>query len=342
MLQTIKQQSLKNFNGGCVDLVPDGSEYSLQQFGGVIVGKAPELEFEVPNRPPVKDQGGTDFCVAFQGSYTVEQDFGGKLSAPFNFAMTKKRYYKNHYGFGLAIKHGLGSLQKDGICNDKLFPLIKDRNYMANWKSISSEAIKEAKTRRMEKGYFMVDNFDDKFDNFLAGMHYWKEPIITGLTWYSGFYTDSKGRLVMRKTGSAVGHSVGAYKSVIVEGEQRIEFQNSYNRMPIFSMNREQCRSLFYGYIVLPIERPIVELIKKYSGKIVRSKTGEPPMYLIEGGKKRHFSSENMLNLYGIQLNNYIEVPEVELLQIPEGEKIGVKDLTPAMVELVRRNHLIN
>ena len=340
MLETIKQQLLRNYHGGCVDLAPDGSEYSLQQFGGGEIGKAPEKEFEVPNRPPVKDQGSTDFCVAFQASYTVEQDFGLKLSSPFNFAMAKRRYYGNHLGFGLSIKHGLGSLQKDGICSYDLFPMTSNRNYMANWKSISSEAIEDAKKRRMKKGYFVVDSFPDKFDNFLSGMYNWNEPVITGLTWYSGFYTDNKGRLVMNKKGSAVGHAFGAYKSVIVEGEQRIEFQNSYNRMPIFSMNREQCRELFYGYIVLPIDRPIVDIIKKYAGKIVRSKDGRPPMYLIQGGKKRHFENENMLNLYGVTLQDYTEVPSEELSQIPDGDKIGLGDLTPAMVQLLKRNNL--
>jgi len=343
LFKTIKQQVTQKFSGGLINEKPDGSEFSLQQFGGRSLGKAPKEEFEVPRRPAVKDQANTDFCIAFQSMYTVEQDTGEDLSPAFVFAAAKKKYYRgNYYGFGLSIKSGLGTLQKYGICLDSLYPFSSSltRNRMANHNNISKEAWEDAKTRKMKEGYFEVDVFPDKFDSFLAGMYHWQEPVITGINWYSGFYTDSKGRLVTRKTGNNTGHCIGAWKSVIVEGEQRIEFQNSYNYLPKFSLNREQCKDLYFGYIVLPIERPIVEIIRKYAGKVIRAKSGRPPIYLVVDGKKRHFKTENALNLTARRLDTFIEVDDDELNIIPTGEPINLEDLDEWAKALVIRNSL--
>ncbi len=339
--QTLIQQATRQFAGGLVDTKPDGTEYSLEQFGGRRIGKAPTKEFEIPNIPKVRDQKNSDFCVSFQDAYTVEQDYGKLFSPAFNFAATKKRYYKNYFGFGLAIKHGLSSLQKDGICQDSYFPFGKSsRNRMANWKNISQEAWDNAKKYKMNRGYFFVDIYPNKFDNFLAGMYHWQEMVITGMKWYSGYKVDDKGRLIMNKTGPVFGHAFGSIRSIIVEGEQRIEFINSYLNLPTFSLNRQQCNSLYYGYIVPPIERPIVEIIKKYAGKIVRAKSNKPPMYIIIDGKKRHFTSENMLNLYGRSLKQYIEVPDDELNSIPSGDPITREDLEIWARELIERKQI--
>ena len=343
---TIKQQLTQRFAGGLRDIAPDGSEFSLEQFGGRSLGKAPNKPFQLPNRPKVKNQGRTDFCVPYQTSYTLEQDLGVILSPAFGFATAKKRYYKNYFGFGLGIKQGLGSAQHDGMCLENLYPLKdgagreRSRNYLANYRNIPEKAWQDAAKRKMTDGYFLVDVFKNKFDNFLAAMYHWKEPIITGLQWYQGFYVDDKGRLVMKKTGQKFGHAIGGWESVIVEGEQRIEFQNSYTRMPKFSLSREQCKRLFYGYIGLPIKRPIIEIIKRYSGKIIRSQSGRPPMYIVMDGKKRQFPNENMLNLYGRSLRQYIEVPDEELNSIPTGDPITKENLDIWAHELINREQL--
>ena len=105
-------------------------------------------------------------------------------------------------------------------------------------------------------------------------------------------------------------------------------------------MNRQQMNALYPAYIVPPISIDISKIIRKYAGKVVKAKSGKPPVYLIHGGKKRHFTSENALNLCGISINQYIEIPDNELHSIPDGKNINLTDLKKPMVELVKRNNI--
>lgn len=339
MLITTTQQLTRQFAGGLRDEKPDGTEFSLDEFGAANIERAPKTDWVVPNLPPTRDQQNTDFCVAWQGMYTMVQDFGIDLSPAFLFAATKKRYYNNYYGFGLGIKKMLGTLQKDGICKEELYPFGGPRNYMANYRNIPPEAWHDAATRKLDKGYFLVDIFDNPFDNMLAGAHYWQELVITGLKWYNGFYLDNKSRLVMRRTGNTYGHSFSVGGSKMIDGEQYARCKNSYNSMPEFYVSREQMRHFYYGYIALPVTRDIAEIILKYAGKIVKGKT-TPHIYLIQDGAKRRFRSENILNLYGISLNQYIEIDDGDLSVIPEGENINKGDLSKPAVELIKRNNI--
>lgn len=341
MNPTIRQQITRRYFGGACDEKPDGTEFSLGEFGSAVVDIAPKTDWVVPSIPEVKDQGNSDFCVAFEGSYTIEQDTGLKLSAPFLFAATKKRYYwGNYYGFGLSIKKMLLTLQKDGICLEELYPFTNNRNQMANPANIPLKAWQDAATRKMESGFFLVDIFDNRFDNFLAGAYYWQEMIITGVDWYGGFYLDEKKRLIMDRRGAKFGHSVGLVGSKIIDGEQYARFTNSYVGLPEFYVSRAQMAQFYEGYIGLPISKDIAKIVLQYAGKIVRAQSGQPTIYLIQDGTKRPFRSENILNLYGLSLKEYIEVPDVDLAVIPDGEPIGQGDLKEPAIELIKRNNL--
>ncbi|HEX9600677.1 MAG TPA: hypothetical protein VF985_04255, partial [Mariniflexile sp.] len=213
-IKTTYKQLRGDFSSGGLDLsVPlSGKEFSLHELGArVEIGKAPDQDFRVSNVPETKDQGSTDFCVGFEVSYTVEQDKRDRRSAPFIFAAAKKRYYNGDYsGFGLGLTHGLGVAQHDGVPKDELYPFQKTRNFMANWRNIPGEAWEDAEKNKMTKGYFFVDVYKDKYENFAAAMWHWQEIIITGLMWHSTYRVDNKQRLVVDQSGSAVGHAVGA------------------------------------------------------------------------------------------------------------------------------------
>ena len=327
---TIKQ--LKgDYRFGGLDMPPiaDNTNWSLLEMGGY----APPLatkDFRVSNVPETKDQLRTDFCVAFEGSYTVEQDIRSTLAAAYNFAMAKKRYHGGDYsGFGLRITDGLGSLQHDGICLEELYPFsgTRSRNNMANWRNIPDAAHKDAKTRKLDKGYFKVDIYNDKFDNFCAAMLHWNEMIITGMQWYSGYYIDSRGRLVMNKRGSRIGHCVSAIERKTIDGIQGIVFKNSYKNKPEFWMSADDVRrEMYFGYIVLPFKKDIAKIIKKHAGKAIS--VDSKNIYLVIDGHKRLFESELSAWAHNVQLRSGVNyaIPVDEFDVIPEGEPINQKD----------------
>jgi putative methionine-R-sulfoxide reductase with GAF domain len=252
------------FGGLDLEIPEDPRIFSLMEFGGVKIGKAPVDKFTVPNVPPTKEQFNTDFCVGMETSYTVEQDYVLELSdredkwikrlaAAFNFAATKKRYYGGDYsGFGLSIPCALGSAQHDGICLESLWPMLASsnkRNYMANYRNIPDEAWEDAATRKMKKGYFKVDLFRNKYDNFCAGMYHWHEMIITGLYWYQGFYLNEEKKLVMNMRGGKMGHCVSAKGFDIhpKNGKKRMWFADSYFKNPEWWLYEDEVNRYFYN-----------------------------------------------------------------------------------------------
>ena len=270
-------------------------------------------------------------CVAFESSYTVEQDYPSlRLSAPFVFAAAKKRYYGGDYSsFGLGIVHGLGVLQHDGIPLESYYPFNNNRNKMANWHNISDEVWEDAARRKMTKGYFQVDVFEDKFENFCAAMKNWDEMVITGMKWYNGYYLDNKGRLILNKTGNYTGHSVSSIERKTIDNIPGIVFKNSYLNMPEFWLSAEQVRQEMYlGYIVLPIERDIAEIIKKYSGKAIMSndKT-KKEVFLVVEGKKCWLQNELIAWAHNIRLWQTVEVvPDEDLVSIPQGKNLTAQE----------------
>jgi len=342
---TIKQIK-GDYRSGGLDLErpEDPRDYSLLEFSGRRkLGKAPDKEFFTPNVPPVKNQFYTDFCVSFESSYTAEQDYQPKLenwkrrlSAAFNFAATKKRYYGGNYsGFGLSIPCGLGSLQHDGICLEYLWPMLKSsrkRNFMANWRNIPAEAWADAKNRKMDRGYFKVDTFRDRFENFAAGLYYWQEMVITGLYWFNGFYVGSDDHLILNKTGSYNGHCIGAigYDRHPKNKRRRMWFTNSYPNEGRFWLYEEEVRAVMYnGYVVLPKKFTLdaIKIIKKYAGKLVKSEDKQDPrVFLIIDGEKRWLKNEEAFWSHGYTFDpdKITRIPQEEIAIIPTG-----KDLEP-------------
>lgn len=290
----------------------------------------------VPNVPPIKNQFWTDFCVAFEGSYTVEQDYQSKLenwkkrlSAAFNFAATKRRYYKGYGGFGLSIPYSLGSLQHDGICLESLYPMYKSkskRNFMANWRNIPPEAWADAKNRKMDRGYFKVDVFKDKFENFASGLYHWEEIVITGLYWFSGFHINSDRQLILNKSGGYEGHCVGVigYDRHPENKKRRMWFTDSYPSHGTWWLYEDEVKAIMYnGYIVLPKKFTLeaIKIIQKYAGKAIKT-DDNPNVYLVMNGEKRQLINEMAAWSHGVRLwEDVTKVPAEELAIIPTNNK---------------------
>ncbi len=334
---TIKQARGDYRDGGlALEEKEDSRNWSLLEFGGVNLGKVPDKDFKVPNIPPVKDQSPTDFCVPFSISYTIEQDLKSqniykRMSAPFLFAATKKlKYGGNYSGFGLSIPKTLSVLQKIGICREELYPFKGTRNRMANHNNIPQEAWDDALNYKLDKPFFKVDLFRDKFDNFCAGMYHWNEMIITGMYMYSGYYVDSKGRLIMRKTGSKFGHAFDGNERETIDGVVGMRFQNSYLNMPTFWLSANEVRREMYnGYIVPSITRDVADIIKKYAGKVIMAKKhpesfSNPNVYLVMKGQKRRLKNERAAWAHSVRLwKDVIKIEDSELAIIPTGDDVG-------------------
>ncbi len=76
--------------------------------------------------------------------------------------------------------------------------------------------------------------------------------------------------------------------------------------------------------------------------------TTTPKIWLIQNGKKRHIPNENFLNALGVRLENGVKdgfevLSEGELMMIPEGEPVGISDLSiPQQQLFIRNKSLIN
>jgi len=350
------------FGGLDLEAPEDPRQYLLSEFGGVPIGKAPVKEFFIPNEPPCKDQFQTDFCVSMETSYTVEQDYAPKLNnfqqrlaAAFNFAATKRRYYNGDYsGFGLSIPFALGSAQHDGIPLEHLYPMYKTyskRNYMANHHNISDEAWQDAATRKMDRGYFKLDLFRSKSDNFAAGCYHYKELVITGLYWYGNFYVSKDKQLILDKRGGRTGHCV-AYKGFDIHptnGRRRNWFKDSYLNHPEWWIyDNEVTKVMYNGYIVLPAKftMEVIKIIQKYAGKAIMSenKPGERKninVYMVLNGEKRKLNSEMAAWAQKVRLwQDVLKIPNEELAIIPTNHTpLKPKDgeIWPILKELVAK-----
>lgn len=343
-LPRYNKKTLKRFGAILEDLDPENN-FDL---GGIQdLGAVPDKPFDILSGVEVKNQAESDFCVATQISYTLEQDYPGFKASPRDIFVNAKilEYGGQYRGFGISIKAGMKTAQKVGAASEADVPSFqKDRDFEANPKNLP-----KVSERKKIESYFEVKEpwGGGRIEAMISAASQNKEPVITGIMWGTSFIVDDDGFLIPKKSARAFGHCIGIVGLSEFKGNLYPTLINSYkgwrkynDENGRFKMRWADAAALLYrGYIGLPIKRDVAQLLLKYNGKLVKSDA--PDVYLVKNHFKHHIKTENYLNGLGYTLQEIVTITQTDLDAIPAAEAIDSPDKLPANIqELFLRNNI--
>ncbi len=357
MLKIILEKLGNLFRGG--GGLVEGEEDSRDFDFGAIFGFPSLKELPKEYRIPVlywHDQKGSDMCTGFAVAEASEDQELKPLHPEFQF-MTGKRIRGDWRPWGNSINAALKGAVKYGSIPLDFAPEMtlgnKSRNYLANWNNWSQKYWDEAK-KYQKKSYFKVSNNRanvDKFDMVRIGLYgnrELKRTIVTGAYWRGNWSYPKNAIIPKIGKGGSIGHMFEIIGWKEIEGEPYlIIFPNYGHRFGdngLIYMDRYVAnRYLPFGlYALVDIPVDIAKILNQYANKVVG--IGTPPLYLIQGGKKRHVPNQNVLNALGFKdelgEGGYQTIPVNDLDVIPKGNPVTTKDLSDPMQQLFHRNKL--
>lgn len=153
-------------------------------------------EFELPYNHPIKNQGFTRSCVSI--SFTYCREIGEEIQTGKYVELSPCFCYVNrgetdHRGTGMYPQEGLEQLRKYGICNNTIFPIIKEYpEIIEDFNLVAKEAIKDAEKRKIT-AYARCYTVDD-IKSALVNL---KNPVTIEIPIYDSFYKIDKNYSVL-------------------------------------------------------------------------------------------------------------------------------------------------
>lgn len=207
---------------------PTEDERDLQLGAIITLPKLNEIpdEFTVAEVSRIKDQGETDLCTCFAGSYASEVQEDIELSPEYQFAKTKE-ISGNIAEWGADMRDMLKSLC-EGSLEARLVPdglkLNLDgsnRDFIADIKNWP-ESLKFESKKHKKKSFFKITGPYDNFDNIRATM--WKfraerRVTITGAVWKHAWTVAPDAIIPNGEYSGGFGHAFIFNKTRIVNGK---------------------------------------------------------------------------------------------------------------------------
>ena len=193
--------------------------------------------------------------------------------------------------------------------------------------NLNKELIQEAKENR-SGSYWRIDDIDEVYKALDEN-----DIIQTAMYWYSG-YNMSGGLRAPWILQRGKGYRVGAHAVSIIgydrnyHGQDVFICQNSYGnnwgdngKFYITRDHLERALNIFGAMLQKDIDAEVGKTLRDYRGKNVKVE-GEPAIYKIENGQKRHYQSWEAFVEHGAK-QGYENISKQILESIPEGEPIN-------------------
>ncbi len=302
------------------------------------------------------DQINSDMCTGFACAESSEDQEGIPLHPEFQF-MAGKKIRGNWRDWGNSINATLKGAVKIGSIPLNFAPKMtlkyKSRNFLANWNNWEAKYFKEAK-KYQKKSYFKIGDNRVNVDRFdlirlgLWGNRKLRRTIVTGAYWRRNWNHPKDGIIPMKGKGGSTGHMFEVIGWKQLNGEPHIILYPNYGRRlgdkGLLYMNRQVANAYlpfgFYSFVDIPVD--VAKILNTYAGQVVG--VGTAPLYWIQGGKKRHIPSVNVLNALGFKDEQgdggYQIISKNDLEVIPKGNPVSNKDLNDPMQQLFFRNKL--
>lgn len=293
----------------------------------------------------VNNQMGQNTCVLESGISQKEPDEGVELSPKMVAAYMRKNGLINSNGTSLSKFQEV--LKNIGVCERKLV----SENYQdsfdkfADFRILGKEVMDNANTHKSESYYFTSDlntvlrNLDDG----RVGQ--------AGIDWYSG-YNQNGGLtapwiLQMKKGIYRAGHAFLITDYILdYHGFDVLKCKNSYNEEwgdngYFYIKFSDFVEIAKYGvYFNTDIPKNVAGWTSLYNKQAVKS-AGDPKVYILDGGKKRHIPDEAIMWMLGITPIQITTTPNTTdsydyVKDIPEGDPITINEFTPVEIEKVK------
>ena len=314
------------------------TDFDLNVLGGFSFSrkklKVPTEPFNI-HMPIIHNQGNKPSCVG-QGIAGIGQ-YHEKVDISGNDIWERAKELDGNESWGTSLLQGCKAAVKFGLCEYELNP-ENNKSISVNLKQqhLTREQISLIENNRelhKQKSYFKVNlSTPSKWDNFLVAMDKFKEPILTGLEWFSSYNKMSNDGILPVPKGKSFGHCVEIVGLIKDNNEElRIDlvthFGNKFGAGGHFYMNKEEVdRYLYPSYIILDIEVDLAKVLQKYESKCIKLKDSKN-CYLVKDGHKYHLLNEHWASSYGIVLyEDVIEIPKEEFDIIPKGKNLKIEE----------------
>lgn len=289
----------------------------------------------------IKNQRGIPSCVGESLSYQKAADEGVEMSGRDNYRLAKRKDGTGDpTSWGTSIWAGLDAQVDWGIAEEAVVPDISDRP-IAEYVSLAdvTPAVEANRAKHKSKrGYFVPRT------EIVATLWQTQRPVVTSCVWYTNDNAIGPSGVMGMPSGTSVGGHAFCVVGVVRRGGVRClavlnSWSEAWGDKGVFYIPLDGVLNrLGNGYVSVDMEASLADVLAKFAGKIVKVK-GDPRLWSIEGGKRRHFENEAAWWAHGKLFvgTEVFDIGAAELEVIPEGEKLTWANAKDAhLKELVR------
>lgn len=297
-----------------------------------------------PSEMKIKDQKTRPSCVGQSSAYQKGAIEGKEISARDVYRQAKRL---DGYGDPLSWGTTLGAGQDamvNGAADELLVPEPDGSWDIGRYVDLAdvTDAVKQSRDENKSKSSFYVYRYD-----FKETLVKTQTAIVTSCMWYSSDSAIGYDGLMQMPTGSQQGgHAfviVGwGYRIVNGQPIEVLIAPNSWGKewgdngvfyIPV----KDVSNRLSAGYVTVDMPPDLAKILTKYDGHDVQV-IGDPKIWRITDGKKRHYPDEICFwahgGLFGFSV---VEIRQQDLDAIPDGEPMKIDEAPWQTRELVRQ-----
>ena len=291
---------------------------------------------------PIKNQRGVPSCVGESTAYAKAADEKVEISGRDGYRLAKRKENPiDLLSWGTSIWCALDAQMDTGVASEKAVPDISDKplSVYVGIGDVTDAVVADRAKHKTSRTYYVPRT------EMVSTLWKTQRPIVTSCRWYSGDNFMAGGIMIGASGNDVGGHAFCAIGVVRrnVDGisTRCLAVLNSWSEawgdggvfyIPLNStFNR-----LGNGYISVDIGGSLADILAKYDGRLVKV-YGDPKIWKIENGSKRHIPSEREFFSFGFIFGDEIDITTDELDLIPTGLPMATIEADPKMAERFRQ-----
>lgn len=293
----------------------------------------------IPGKFKVKSQLAIPSCVGESTAYAKAADEGVEISGRDAYRLAKRKDGTNNVlSWGTSIAAALDAQIDSGVASVSTVPDNTDQSLekYVSIDDVDADVVAD-RAKHKTKNYFFVNR-----NEILATVYRVDRPLVTSSQWYQ-----SDNGMAGNTMRAPMGQSLGGHAFCVIgwrtrNGVKQAIVPNSFsdkwgdNGFFYIPFDGTEMR-LGNGYVSVDVPSVLLDVLKKFDGKNVQV-MGDPRIWRIEGGVKRHYSDEivwwSFGNLFGYETYD-ISFSDLEL--IPVGKPMDIEQAPWHNRELIRQ-----
>ena len=318
--------------------VPEPDQFIVPYYRDLFDADFKRVKTAVAGKP-IKNQRGIPSCVGESTAYQKAADEGEEMSGRDGYRLAKRKEDPiDLLSWGTGIWQALDAQVDTGIATSKMVPDISDRP-LAEYVSVADvtpEVVADRAKHKTARAYFVERT------EISATLWKTQRPVVTSSRWYSADNQMPNATMVGPSGNDVGGHAFCVIGVVRRGGLRCLAVLNSWTEFWgdggcfYIPLNGPGFLRLGNGYLSVDVAANVADILARYNGKIVKT-AGDPAVWKIEAGRKRHIPDERVFWAMGLLFGEEQDISASDLGLIERGVDVGIGETDPRMQERVRQ-----